>query len=115
MSPFHTGKEKISLDEVRNILKSNLNLYMSIYKDDPDFIDYFIDLTLYLLRYKYDRSDEIFNTQPGNDSELPEPEQRVLQTSALGRPKGQTSEFCHFCGSLLKGQRKCPVCGNISI
>lgn len=114
MSPFHTSKDKVSIEEIRSILKSNLNLYMSIYKDDPDFIDYFIDLTLYLLRYKYDHADEIFGQHPDSESGLPEPEQRVLQSGTLNHKKPQVFDCCHFCGAALKGQRKCSVCGNIS-
>jgi len=106
---------KVSLDEIRNILKSNLNLYMSIYKDDPDFVDYFIDLTIYLLRYKYDNASEIFDVTPDSDTELPEPEQRVLQTGSLKNPTRPPTEFCHFCGAQLRGHRKCPVCGNIGL
>ena len=114
MAPFHTGKEKISLDEIKNILKSNLNLYMSIYKNDPDFLDYFIELALYLLRYKYDRADELLGTATEEVAELPEPEHRVLQTGSINSQKSPPPECCHFCGAELHGQRKCPVCGNIT-
>ncbi len=115
MTPFHTGKEKISLEEIRNILKSNLNMYMSIYKDDPDFIDYFIDLTLYLIRYKYDRADDVFGDNSISDTELPEPERRVLQSGTLNNQQPIASDYCHFCGAQLKGKRKCPDCGNINV
>lgn len=114
MSPFRTGKDKISLEEIKNILKSNLNLYMSVYKNDPDFIDYFIDLTLYLLRYKYDRADELLTQEPTNESELPEPNHRIVQSGQIINPGPTKQKYCHFCGAELQGQRKCPVCGNIN-
>lgn len=113
--PFRTSKEKLSLDEIKGILKSNLNLYMNIYKNDPEFLDYFIDLTLYLLRYKYDKSEELMGNKGEPEVELPAPDYRILQSATIDNDKVPARDFCHFCGAELQGQRKCSVCGNISI
>ncbi|MCX7766503.1 MAG: hypothetical protein N2246_07350 [Candidatus Sumerlaeia bacterium] len=113
--PFRTSKEKLSLEEIKGILKSNLNLYMNIYKNDPEFLDYFIELTLYLLRYKYDKSEELMLNKGVAEGELPEPDYRILQSAEINNDKVPGREYCHFCGAELQGQRKCSVCGNISI
>ena len=115
MSPFKTGKEKISLNEIKNILQSNLKLYMSIYKNDPDFLDYFIDLTLYLLRFKYDKSDDLFGPNAEGEDELPEPERRILQSGLIVSEDSSKPKCCNFCGEELHGKHECPRCGNVTI
>ncbi len=115
MSPFRTSKEKISLDEIKNILRSNLKLYMGIYKEDPDFLDYFIDLTLYLIRFKYDKADTLFGEESDGEEDLPEPERRILQSGLIVGGNSSKPKYCNFCGEELHGKHECPRCGNITI
>lgn len=110
---IRTGKEKLSLPEIKNILKSNLTLYMSIYKNQPDFLDYFIDLTLYLLRYKYDRADEFFQEKPSKAAKMPKPEGRILISGLESIKRSEKVEYCSICGGEMRGQHRCPFCGNV--
>ncbi|GAG37380.1 unnamed protein product, partial [marine sediment metagenome] len=49
MVPYRSAKKKLSKDEIIDIMKRNVDLY----KNEPDFVNYIVDLAMYLLENRY--------------------------------------------------------------
>lgn len=52
--PFKSGKEKFTKEEIIDILKRNVSLY----KDEKEFVDYIVNLAMFLMDQYYERLEE---------------------------------------------------------
>jgi rubrerythrin len=103
MCPFKFGKEKLTLEEIKDILRRNIELY----HDKPEFVDYFIDLTLYLLRYKFEEEERQYQA-------LSEGEEKFYTSASPQFPSESEHHYCRFCGASIGSERRCPICGNLN-
>lgn len=55
---FHSAKETLTREEVLDILRRNVALY----KNEPEFVNYIVDLSLYLLEHLAESEEQ----DPGN-------------------------------------------------
>lgn len=101
-------QEKMDREEILDILKRNVILY----KNDPDFVNYFVDLALYLLEYHYigyctDIKPK--SEQQGGFDGIGSKVYRII------KPYGtDTEKYCRICGAPTGGMMKCPHCGNLT-
>jgi hypothetical protein len=104
---YRLAKNKLTRDEIVDILKRNVE----IYRNEPEFIGYIVDLAIYLIEYKLDRE------APARDEAeeaVSQPRPTVYKVfSHYGAVKKE--KHCHLCGAPIGEDRKCPVCGNVAL
>ncbi len=98
------ARRKMSREQICEILERNVQLY----KGEDSFVNYLVDLALYLVEYEYDWSQ----------SELDKPREAAQANSAPEqaelppRPR-VVSIHSNNNGGLRPLKRNCPYCGNI--
>ena len=106
---YQSAKKSFARDEIVEILQKNVELY----KGDPNFTSYIVDLTLYLVEYAYKRDTEhpVFsNRNVDFVSSGPEKMYKVFRSTS----SGDTNKFCPFCGAPISSKAgKCSQCGNV--
>ncbi len=122
---FQEAKKKFTKEEIIEILKKNVALYRS----EPEFINYIVDLAMYLLECKYEQQIESaegldIDSVDNSEAQPHEGEKKdfVLSNGSatkiykVFRSYSQRSEdyHCHLCGAPTYGKRKCPNCGNMA-
>jgi rubrerythrin len=123
---FKKSKQQFTKEEIIEILKRNVNLF----KDEDEFVDYIVELALYLVEHrmqtqtaasdiqkKSQQSDSVFEKreepfQKGSfgpsDVEL----HNLLRRHSRGQ-EGQVT-MCRVCGaSVPEGNKLCPICGSL--
>ncbi len=100
-------KKTLSKDEVIEILRANARLF----KDEPEFITYIVDLAIYLLEHCLEREarDEkspasAFIATQKDLKEIMGVFERFVAS------KKETKRACPMCGAPVEGKRKCPNC-----
>lgn len=118
------SREMLSREEIVEILKTNADLF----KREPQFADYIVDLALYLIEFHYAdliRRQKEVRAAHGNETsfeeeppivpeELKKPEQDALATRyRILRTASQVGEMlkCVVCGTQVAKKGKCPNCG----
>jgi rubrerythrin len=114
-------KQKVTREELVEALRRNVLQY----RDDGEFVQYVIDLALYLVEYRLyqgrelEKARTILASKPKSpdiekleetrkrDQEL----QAVLKRHATVKPKTAT---CRMCGAPTEGKMICPHCGNMT-
>lgn len=101
-------KKKMEKVEVIEVLRRNARLF----KDEPDFVTYIVDLAMYLIE-NYLEHPEIAKTAKTEKKpfkpDTPDVEKvyRVFERFSSGQSQmGQ----CPVCGHETGGKRKCPNC-----
>jgi hypothetical protein len=104
---YRLAKDRLTRDEIVDILKRNVE----IYRNEPQFLGYIVDLALYLVEYKFDRE-----TPAKEEVEEPSPYTRPTVYKVFSHYSAIKKEkHCHLCGAPMGEDRKCPVCGNVAI
>ncbi len=100
-------KKTLSKDEVIEILRANARLF----KDEPEFVTYIVDLAIYLLEHCLERE--------GGNAKSPAPPFIATQKDLkeimgvferFASAKKDTKRACPMCGAPVEGRRKCPNC-----
>lgn len=85
--------------------------HVGLFRENPEFINYVINLALYLI--------EVNEGEIPIDN-IPEPrqgERAKLTATTVGKLEGAVTPpetaRCHICGSPTDGKRVCPHCGNM--
>ena len=110
MVPYRTAKKKLSKDEIIDILKRNVDLY----KNEPDFVNYIVDLAMYLLENRYEKElPEI--GEPDTEDKASQHVKTPIEIYKVFRSysKLDPSKHCRLCGAPTGGKMKCPVCANM--
>lgn len=124
---FHEAKKSFSKDEIIDILKKNVALY----RNEPEFVNYIVELAMYLLECKYNNKLIVQPELDGEELDIneeekipPEGEKKDFQLTngsatkiyKVFRSYSQRSQdyHCHLCGAPTYGKRKCPNCGNMA-
>ena len=98
-------KEKLSKEEIIEILRRNAQLF----KDEPEFVKYIVDLAMYLIENYLDAAalqgalERPFEVPPKEVQNV----YRVFQRFSTGRTPAHA---CPICGADTEGRRKCPNC-----
>jgi rubrerythrin len=123
---YKKGKPKFSKDEIIEILKRNVNLF----KDEEEFVDYIVDLALYLVEHRLLTQTEASDLNPAK----PASDDRIQKRGEMYQRAGRgTSEelyerlkkhsrsaeseksLCRMCGApIVPGRATCPNCGNMT-
>ena len=107
---YQSAKKSFSREEIVEILSKNVELY----KNEPNFTSYIVDLALYLVEYGYQRDlENPMITKKNMDYYQPAGSQKVYKVFRAPS-SGDTTKFCPFCGApLTLHAGKCYQCGNI--
>ena len=109
MSPFYSAKKAFSKEEISEILRRNVALY----KDEPSFANYIVDLALYLIEAHYEEHMKEDLRQRSSPIQI--------DTESVGKfyrvfkeytgPKAE--KYCSLCGTRCSNdERVCPHCGS---
>lgn len=114
-------KQKVSREELVETLRRNVLQY----RDDGEFVQYVIDLGLYLVEYRLhqgreaEKAREIIAAKPKTVdlAQLAETRKRDQELQAVlkrhASPKQKTAA-CRMCGAPTEGKSICPHCGNMT-
>ncbi len=123
---FKRGKQKFTKEEIIDILKRNVSLF----RDEDEFIQYIVDLAMYLVEHRLYTSTETQDTgTPPPPGELPRIEKRsdpISRTRTRERDeelyrvlkkhstRSDAETLCRMCGAPTRGRAICPNCGNMA-
>ena len=109
MCAYQSAKKHFTREEIIEILQKNVELY----KNEPHFTSYLVDLAMYLVEYGYKKEEEEpVASEKGMDF-YTSGTQKVYKVFRAP-PTGETTKFCPFCGAPLIGDPgKCHQCGNV--
>jgi hypothetical protein len=114
-------KQKMSREELVEALRRNVLQY----RDDGEFVQYVIDLALYLVEYRLhqgreaEMAREIIAAKPKSVdmAKLAETRKRDQELQAVlkrhAKPKAKNAA-CKMCGAPTEGKAICPHCGNMT-
>ncbi|MCX7624640.1 MAG: hypothetical protein N2Z21_00260 [Candidatus Sumerlaeaceae bacterium] len=127
---YKKGKQQFTKEEIIEILRRNVNLF----KDEDEFVDYIVELALYLVEHRMQTQTEASDaTLPGKKT-APQPEevfekrQEPFQRSAFWqnvsdvrdllerqvREPAEELTMCLICGATVPKKAKiCPICGSM--
>jgi rubrerythrin len=102
-------KKRMNKDQIIEVLRRNARLF----KDEPEFVTYIVDLAIYLIENYLESGDADEKakrvsgaTFRASDKELKEM-YRLFDRFATGKTPAKT---CPMCGCAVEGKRKCPNC-----
>jgi hypothetical protein len=136
---FKGSKQKFSKDEIIDILKRNVSLF----KDEEEFVQYIVDLALFLVENRLLGGTELpagekgsskrraEKTKGGEDYFPPGPIEGLVgpRRKDLRRTRTRDEELygvlkkhatkaespiCRMCGAETNGRAVCPMCGNMT-
>lgn len=120
--PFFEAKKNFNKEEIIDILKKNVALY----KSEPEFINYIVELAMYLIECQYEKRIEqpsIEEQKDGmpnlkdvenKDNKLSEQSAKRIYKAFRSYAPNVQDMHCHLCGAPTYGKRKCPNCGNMA-
>jgi len=109
MCAYQSAKKHFTREEIIEILQKNSDLY----RNEPNFASYIVDLAMYLVEYGYKREQEQPVPLEKNIS-LPGPKSQKVYKVFRAPSSGETAKYCPFCGApLTSDATKCYQCGNI--
>ena len=119
---FKTGKQKFSKEEIIDILKRNISLY----RDEEEFVQYIVDLAMYLVEHRnYNgneksadpramKADETGPVKRRRDG-LQKTNSDVVNTLKKHATRSDVRpQNCRMCGAPTHGKVMCPNCGNMA-
>jgi Ribosomal L32p protein family len=90
-------------------LVASIRRHVPLLRSDPEFINYILNLALYLLEQR-DSKAALPEPRQGDPAQVT-PTTRALLEGAAKPPESNT---CHICGSPTEGKRVCPHCGHMA-
>jgi len=109
MCAYQSAKKYFTREEIIEILQKNVDLY----KNEPNFASYVVDLAMYLVEYGYKREAE----QPVPIEKgfiFQSPKSQKVYKVFRAPSSGETAKYCPFCGAPLSSDAvKCYQCGNM--
>lgn len=110
MCAYQSAKKNFTREEIIEILKKNVDLY----KEDPNFTSYIVDLALYLVEFAYKTPDAVPSIMEKQDMDMVTQGPRKVYKVFRPPSSGDTNKFCPFCGApVIKGMGQCQQCGNM--
>jgi hypothetical protein len=101
-------KKKLSKSEILDILRRNARLF----KEEPDFVNYIVDLAIYLIETNLEEIGE--GSVIGKDKTSLQASKKELKEALRVFDRFSTgtslAQFCPMCGADTEGKRKCPNC-----
>ena len=88
-------------------LIATLRRHVPLLREDPNFVEYVINLALYLIEIQEGHT-EAKTPVPGGSGHVSTTVMRLRAAS-----QGPASNTCHVCGSPTDGKRVCPHCGHM--
>lgn len=109
------GRRKLNRTQIVDILERNVALY----KEETNFVNYLVDLALYLMEYEYDWSETVKppqNTTTPNDTPVPLDGMgsRRLNSRVTLESRALNHHLCPHCGAEVGDLLLCPACHNIT-
>jgi hypothetical protein len=105
------ANQKFSRQEIVDIIERNFDLY----RNEPNFIKYLVELTIYLVEFQYDssRSAEADGDLERDNTPAFSKLSGASIIAALQTTFGVKGrkEVCPFCNAKLKSEKICPGCG----
>jgi hypothetical protein len=97
-------KKRLTKNEIIEILRRNARLF----KNEPDFVAYIVDLGIYLIENMLEQGESKKTPVPfqASPNEIKSVHQ-VFERFAADRLQKRT---CPMCGCPTEGKRKCPNC-----
>lgn len=122
------GQQRFSKEEIVEILRRNVNLF----RDEEEFVEYIVDLAIYLVEHKL-RSETESDATPSGAAAAAAEEIIVKRTEQFLKGRRRDVErfeimsppssppasdetsvpVCRICGSETGGRKMCPNCGSI--
>ncbi|MCX7014198.1 MAG: hypothetical protein NTW86_16880 [Candidatus Sumerlaeota bacterium] len=110
-----SSRQRLSKQEIVEILKRNFELY----RNEPNFIEYLIQLAFYLIQFQYDPSlpDAPRDIEPGPNAIPPAPtepgsaEMEIVTSLQATFSIEHNRAVCPFCGKRVRRGDSCPSCG----
>lgn len=125
---YKKGKQQFTKEEIIEILRRNVNLF----KDEDEFVDYIVELALYLVEHRMQTQTEANDgTMPSSTKESEEVFEKRREPFQRGGFWGTDAEIhgvlerhvresqtelimCRVCGAMVPRDRKtCPICASI--
>lgn len=124
---FKKGKQKFTQQEIIDILKRNVNLF----KDEEEFVQYIVDLALYLVEHRlYTGNETHHDSFPIKPTAAAEPiimkrddryrrtrerDEELYQVLKKHSTRSDVQQnHCRMCGAPVSGGRAiCSNCGNM--
>ena len=113
-------RRKLNREQISEILERNVQLY----KGEESFVNYLVDLALYLLEYEYDWSQSGLqqprpttdgdNATPDSLKAAADPPTRVVSIQSSAGGLKPLRRNCPYCGSIVGEALVCPSCRNLT-
>jgi hypothetical protein len=111
-------RRKLNRSQIIDILERNVALY----REEPQFVHYLVELAVYLMEYEYDwtTSDALAprgnvngtdgNITPGEERR----ETRKIYSTTNSAVLHQDQKICPYCGANVGDLLICPSCRNLT-
>ncbi len=99
-------KRTLTKDEIIDILRRNARLF----KDEPEFVNYIVDLAMYLIEQYLDRGAEKQAPFRATAKEIKDVYKAFEKFTGSKTP----ARICPICGSFVEGKRRCPNCNGMT-
>lgn len=119
---FKKGKQKFTQQEIIDILKRNVNLF----RDEEEFVQYIVDLALYLVEHRLYTGNETQEHYPIRSATQPvivkrnerymrtrERDEELYHVLKKHSTRTDVGNCCRMCGAPANGRATCPNCGNM--
>jgi rubrerythrin len=125
---YKKGKQQFTKEEIIEILRRNVNLF----KDEDEFVDYIVELALYLVEHRMQTQTEASDThgpaRADEKEEVFEKRQEPFQKGSFWNHVSDVRDFlerqvrdasepmtvCRICGASVSSKAKiCPICGSM--
>jgi rubrerythrin len=104
-----TPKKTLNKEEIIEILRRNARLF----KDEPEFINYIVDLAIYLLE-NFVESKKTHHKSTAIEAAAFRATPQELKKAYLALEKFTAKKplvrSCPICGAAVEGKRRCPNC-----
>lgn len=93
-------------------LIATVRRHVALFREDPQFVNYILNLALYLLEVHGGKVpvDQIPEPLPGQRAAITPASQARLEAAA----KRPATDMCPICGGSTGGRRLCPHCGHMA-
>lgn len=133
---YKKGKQQFTKEEIIEILRRNVNLF----KDEDEFVDYIVELALYLVEHRMQTQTEVSGEsvqgakKPPEQEEVFEKRQEPFRRGSFWRSDADVHDLlqrhlkevppevsaepelrmCRVCGATVPTTAKiCPICGSM--
>jgi hypothetical protein len=125
------GQQQFTKEEIVEILRRNVNLF----RDEEEFVEYIVDLAIYLVEHRLRTATESDATAPNAAASAAAAEEVIIKrteqflksrrrsvesfdlmappSAAAPAPDDTSVPVCRICGSDTGGRKICPNCGSL--